>query len=457
MNEGHNSGSLFPHRVAAPPVPLVCRSRCPALRRFPFISCPSCSALFRLQRLRRAERPLALRRRGAQVDSPAAGRRPAAGPQRHRLRPAARPLCARTRTHIGRAAASLCSDRSTGAPREARGCSRSRSRSHALLASRCLFSFFFCTPSVGPSSPALFVFGGEFTPSAQGHEGAGEYHADAFLYNVKANAWTGIKVSTRALARARAPKRAWAGWQSMHGTGGLLRRSSASDSPLYLSVVPALLFLTADCPAERLVSLRARLVQHGSLCPPRLRRRVRRFQRRGATQRCLHLVACTGAGRVREATGNEAPAAAWAALLAPRPRVCRLMLHFHTPASTLFSTRLTAAHRSHRLLRLVPDARRRPALSSFASQCPHRPRACGAGFSQTLSLRFRCLRPTVRVTHCRAGCECVRWSSVLLLRSCCCALHTAVVCARRLTGRQRQQQSAQRRPQRSAATSHGAR
>jgi hypothetical protein len=44
-------------------------------------------------------------------------------------------------------------------------------------------------------SNKLFVFGGEWTPSVKGHEGAGEYHSDAFVMDVKTNIWTKIIVS----------------------------------------------------------------------------------------------------------------------------------------------------------------------------------------------------------------------------------------------------------------------
>jgi len=47
--------------------------------------------------------------------------------------------------------------------------------------------------------PTLFVFGGEFTPSQQGHEGAGEYHDDAYVFDIKKSEWTRIAaVSTAA-------------------------------------------------------------------------------------------------------------------------------------------------------------------------------------------------------------------------------------------------------------------
>ena len=41
--------------------------------------------------------------------------------------------------------------------------------------------------SVGAS---LWMFGGEFTPSAQGHEGAGEYHRDAFQFDIARKHWS---------------------------------------------------------------------------------------------------------------------------------------------------------------------------------------------------------------------------------------------------------------------------
>ena len=37
---------------------------------------------------------------------------------------------------------------------------------------------------------SLFVFGGEFTPSAQGHEGAGSYHNDAWLFDIALSTWS---------------------------------------------------------------------------------------------------------------------------------------------------------------------------------------------------------------------------------------------------------------------------
>jgi len=39
---------------------------------------------------------------------------------------------------------------------------------------------------------SLFVFGGEFTPSAQGHEGAGEYHRDAWLFSIAEQTWSEV-------------------------------------------------------------------------------------------------------------------------------------------------------------------------------------------------------------------------------------------------------------------------
>ena len=44
-------------------------------------------------------------------------------------------------------------------------------------------------PGVGASG-SLFVFGGEFTPSAQGHEGAGSYHNDAWLFDLASQSWS---------------------------------------------------------------------------------------------------------------------------------------------------------------------------------------------------------------------------------------------------------------------------
>jgi N-acetylneuraminic acid mutarotase len=39
------------------------------------------------------------------------------------------------------------------------------------------------------SKGSLLVFGGEYTPSAQGHEGAGEYHNDSWLYDIAQDQW----------------------------------------------------------------------------------------------------------------------------------------------------------------------------------------------------------------------------------------------------------------------------
>ena len=44
-----------------------------------------------------------------------------------------------------------------------------------------------------PSINALFTFGGEYTPSVQGHEGAGQYHDSAYVYRLEAGEW--VKVS----------------------------------------------------------------------------------------------------------------------------------------------------------------------------------------------------------------------------------------------------------------------
>lgn len=37
---------------------------------------------------------------------------------------------------------------------------------------------------------SLFVFGGEYTPSAKGHEGAGVFHSDAWTFDLATKAWT---------------------------------------------------------------------------------------------------------------------------------------------------------------------------------------------------------------------------------------------------------------------------
>lgn len=36
---------------------------------------------------------------------------------------------------------------------------------------------------------SIFVFGGEYTPSKLGHDGAGEYHSDAWLYDIAEGYW----------------------------------------------------------------------------------------------------------------------------------------------------------------------------------------------------------------------------------------------------------------------------
>lgn len=46
-------------------------------------------------------------------------------------------------------------------------------------------------PAVGRHG-ALFVFGGEFTPSSQGHDGAGEFHRDAWLFDLDSEQWTKV-------------------------------------------------------------------------------------------------------------------------------------------------------------------------------------------------------------------------------------------------------------------------
>lgn len=53
----------------------------------------------------------------------------------------------------------------------------------------------------------FFVFGGEFTPSAQGHEGAGAYLDDAFLFNEKDQTWSKLQP-----ANAEAAKPGARGW-----------------------------------------------------------------------------------------------------------------------------------------------------------------------------------------------------------------------------------------------------
>ena len=44
-----------------------------------------------------------------------------------------------------------------------------------------------------PGLGSLWVFGGEFTPSVNGHEGAGEYHADAHLFDIKRSVWSMVE------------------------------------------------------------------------------------------------------------------------------------------------------------------------------------------------------------------------------------------------------------------------
>ena len=43
-----------------------------------------------------------------------------------------------------------------------------------------------------PSVDALFTFGGEYTPSAQGHDGAGSYHNSAYVYQMGAGEWARV-------------------------------------------------------------------------------------------------------------------------------------------------------------------------------------------------------------------------------------------------------------------------
>ena len=54
---------------------------------------------------------------------------------------------------------------------------------------------------------SLFTFGGEYTPSAQGHEGAGSYHASAYVYNLKADEW--VQVSENAASDGGPSARGW--------------------------------------------------------------------------------------------------------------------------------------------------------------------------------------------------------------------------------------------------------
>jgi len=47
-------------------------------------------------------------------------------------------------------------------------------------------------PGLG-NAGSLFVFGGEFTPSSQGHEGAGTYRDDSWVYDLESNKWIEYK------------------------------------------------------------------------------------------------------------------------------------------------------------------------------------------------------------------------------------------------------------------------
>ena len=42
------------------------------------------------------------------------------------------------------------------------------------------------------SIDGLFTFGGEYTPSVQGHEGAGSYHDSAYVYRVASGEWVRV-------------------------------------------------------------------------------------------------------------------------------------------------------------------------------------------------------------------------------------------------------------------------
>lgn len=46
-----------------------------------------------------------------------------------------------------------------------------------------------------PGRPALFAFGGEWTPSANGHEGAGEYHDGAWCYDIPGKHWLRVQTT----------------------------------------------------------------------------------------------------------------------------------------------------------------------------------------------------------------------------------------------------------------------
>ena len=58
-----------------------------------------------------------------------------------------------------------------------------------------------------PALNALFTFGGEFTASAQGHEGAGSYHDSAYLYRLDEAEW--VKVSDGGSGSGGPSARGW--------------------------------------------------------------------------------------------------------------------------------------------------------------------------------------------------------------------------------------------------------
>ena len=71
---------------------------------------------------------------------------------------------------------------------------------------------------------SIFVFGGEFTPSQQGHEGAGEYHGDAWLFDIDTERWTQIStpsyVGDRGIASVSVATIDQSNFACWWGTGG---------------------------------------------------------------------------------------------------------------------------------------------------------------------------------------------------------------------------------------------
>lgn len=60
----------------------------------------------------------------------------------------------------------------------------------------CSYSYAYaCIGSAG----SLFVFGGEYTPSSQGHEGAGLFHSDSYVYDIALQQWKQVDVSSNRL------------------------------------------------------------------------------------------------------------------------------------------------------------------------------------------------------------------------------------------------------------------